>query len=314
MATQVFNAEYLLMNAIRSVGEISVMCGVTAACIIFEEDFESYEQEIFAASTKMTDFFTCDANSIGDGYIKVKKDGEENRYLHSYVFTEVHNTTPIVGAYEFSLDVLDAKGSYSSGVFVRGVKMKAAFYESDGHPHASMSQTGLLIYPRPDELRVNVKTYDESWDENAAYLQNNVQSFALPNGVTYPYNLRVSDSGSDISIFVNDTLVCRIALSSPGKTYEKHESEVGYFGSATVYDDKGGELASYADTLLCSDNALFGWATRSSEMRVDHVRVKVGSVQKTILEIEKIPAQIHAGNVQTAKELVATALYDSWRR
>lgn len=34
MATQVFNAEYLLMNAIRSVGEISVMCGVTAACFI----------------------------------------------------------------------------------------------------------------------------------------------------------------------------------------------------------------------------------------------------------------------------------------
>lgn len=191
--------------------------------------------------------------------------------------------------------------------------MKAAFYESDGHPHASMSQTGLLIYPRPDELRVNVKTYDESWDENAAYLQNNVQSFALPNGVTYPYNLRVSDSGSDISIFVNDTLVCRIVLSSPGKNYEKHESEAGDFGSATVYDDKGGELASYADTLLCSDNALFGWATRSSEMRVDYVRVKVGSVQKTILEIEKIPAQIHAGNVQTAKELVAAAraLYDS---
>ena len=38
--------------------------------LIFEENFEEYEKDVNASSTLMPNFFVCDANSIGDGYIQ----------------------------------------------------------------------------------------------------------------------------------------------------------------------------------------------------------------------------------------------------
>ena len=282
--------------------------------VVVDENFESCKTDAGIPATAMSGFFAYEANGIGDGYIKVQETADGGKHLQSHVFTQVYNETPIVGAYEFSLDVLAVGGSVPQcGVFVRALKTAPAFYEADGHPDTSTCQSGLLLYPRADQLGVNIKTYDSSWTACEAYVQNNTHMFDLPEGATYPYNLRVTDTAEEICIYVNDTLMCRITVSDPGKTYEKHASSAGCYAAATLYDAKGNELGAYTDTLLGSDGAIFGWATRANDMAVDDVCVKLGNLQITLLSIDELPSQITPANLDEAKEAVITAraLYDS---
>ena len=281
--------------------------------LIFEENFEEYQKDVNVSSTLMPDFFVCDANSIGDGYIKVQEAASGNLYLQSHVFTQVYSATPIVGAYEFSLDIHEAQGSVQTGVFVRASKTEAAYYEADGHPDTSTGRAGLFLYTRSNGLGVNVKTYDEK-AESTACLQNNTVVFPLPEGASYPYNLHVKDSGSEIAISINGTLICRVTYADPGKVYSnQHGSEGKFFGTAKLYDAEGNEKGSYTDPLLSSDGSYIGWATRAANMSVDNVTVKVEAAYQTVLAINKLPTKVTEKNMEEAKEIAAEAraLYDA---
>ena len=281
--------------------------------LVFEDNFDSYGKETAIAGTSVKDFFNSEANPVGNSFIRVVQDEGGNWYLKSVVFTEIFNAIPIVGSYAFSLDILGAGGAVSSGVFVRGLDTAPAFYEADSYPDASTTRSGLMLYPRADKLGVNVKTYDPNRTADNAFLKNNTVMFDLPAGVTYPYTLKVTDTSEEIAVYVNDTLICRITLSDPGKTYEKHDSDETCYGSAKLYAADGRELASYTDTLLDCDGALFGWATRASDISVDNVRVWIGKAQQTVQAIGKIPTTVTAANLNKATELAtaARALYDS---
>ena len=281
--------------------------------LIFEESFEEYEADVNVSSTLMPNFFINDANAIGDGYIKVIEAASGNLYLQSHVFTQVYSATPIVGAYEFSLDIHEAQGSVQTGVFVRASKTEAAYYEADGHPDTSTGRAGLFLYTRGNGLGVNVKTYDEK-AESTSCLQNNTVVFPLPEGASYPYNLHVKDTGSEIAISINGTLICRVTYSDPGKVYSnQHGSEGKFFGTAKLYDAEGNEKGSYTDPLLSSDGSYIGWATRAANMSVDNVTVKVEAAYQTLLAINKLPSKVTEKNMEEAKEIAAEAraLYDA---
>ena len=281
--------------------------------LIFEESFEEYEADVNVSSTLMPNFFINDANAIGDGYIKVIEAGNGNLYLQSHVFTQIYSATPIVGAYEFSLDIHEAQGGVQTGVFVRASKTDSAYYEADGHPDNSTGRAGLFLYTRSNGLGVNVKTYDEA-AEKTSCLQNNTVVFPLPEGTAYPYNLCVKDSGSEISILVNGTLICRVTYSDPGKVYSnQHGSEGKFFGTAKLYDAEGNEKGSYTDPLLSSDASYIGWATRNANMSVDNVTVKVEAAYQALLAIGKLPSKVTEKNIESAKEIAeeARALYDA---
>ena len=280
--------------------------------LIFEESFEEYEADVNVSSTLMPNFFINDANAIGDGYIKVIEAGNGNLYLQSHVFTQIYSATPIVGAYEFSLDVLECQGKAQSGIFIRAPKTNAAYYEADGHPDTSTCQAGLFLYAHGSDLGVNVKTYDEK-ASGTAYLQNNTVTFPLPEGASYPYTVRVVDTASEISVFVNGTLICRVTFADPGQVYGSHESEGKFFGSAKLLDAEGKELASYANPLLSSDGSYVGWTTRAANMSVDNVTVKVEAAYQTLLAIGKLPSKVTEKNMEETKEIAAEArtLYDA---
>lgn len=280
--------------------------------LIFEENFEEYEKDVNASSTMMPNFFVCDANSIGDGVISVQETNTGNLYLWSHVFSQVYSATPIAGAYEFSLDIHEAQGQCQTGVFIRAPKTAAAFYEGDGHPETSVCQGGLFIYTYSSSIGVNVKTYDPA-ASGTSYLQNNTVTFNLPQGTAYPYNLRFVDSGSEIAIYVSDTLICRVTYSDPGQVYDHHESEGKFFGSAKLYDAEGNEKGSYTDPLLSSDASYIGWTTRAANMSVDNVTVKVEAAYQALLAIGKLPSKITEKNIESAKEIAeeARALYDA---
>ena len=280
--------------------------------LIFEENFEEYEKDVNASSTMMPNFFVCDANSIGDGVISVQETNTGNLYLWSHVFSQVYSATPIVGAYEFSLDIHEAQGQCQTGVFIRAPKTAAAFYEGDGHPDTSVCQGGLFIYTYAGSIGVNVKTYDPA-ASGTAYLQNNTVTFNLPQGTAYPYNLRFVDSGSEIAIYVSGTLICRVTYSDPGQVYDRHESEGKFFGSAKLYDAEGNEKGSYEKPLMSSDSPYIGWTTRAANMGVDNVTVKAEAAYQALLAINKLPTKVTDKNVEDAKEIAeeARALYDA---
>ena len=280
--------------------------------LIFEENFEEYEKDVNASSTMMPNFFVCDANSIGDGVISVQETNTGNLYLWSHVFSQVYSATPIVGAYEFSLDIHEAQGQCQTGVFIRAPKTAAAFYEGDGHPDTSVCQGGLFIYTYAGSIGVNVKTYDPA-ASGTSYLQNNTVTFNLPQGTAYPYNLRFADSGSEIAIYVNGTLICRVTYADPGQVYDRHESEGKFFGTAKLYDAEGNEKGSYTNPLMSSDASYIGWTTRAANMGVDNVVVKVEAAYQALLAINKLPTKVTDKNVEDAKEIAeeARALYDA---
>ena len=280
--------------------------------LIFEENFEEYQKDVNASSTLMPNFFVCDANSIGDGVISVQETNTGNLYLWSHVFSQVYSSTPIVGAYDFSLDIHEAQGKAQTGVFIRAPKTAAAFYEGDGHPDTSVCQGGLFIYTYSSSIGVNVKTYDPA-ASGTSYLQNNTVTFNLPQGTAYPYNLRFVDSGSEIAIYVNGTLICRVTYANPGQVYDRHESEGKFFGTAKLYDAEGNEKGSYTNPLMSSDASYIGWTTRAANMGVDNVVVKVEAAYRTLLAINKLPTKVTDKNVEDAKELAeeARALYDA---
>ena len=280
--------------------------------LIFEENFEEYQKDVNASSTLMPNFFVCDANSIGDGVISVQEANSGNLYLWSHVFSQVYSATPMVGAYEFSLDIIEAQGKCQTGVFIRAPKTAAAFYEGDGHPETSVCQGGLMIYTYASSIGVNVKTYDPA-ASGTAYLQNNTVNFSLPQGTSYPYNLRFADSGSEIAIYAGDTLICRVTYSDPGNIYDKHESEGKFYGTAKLYDAEGNEKGSYTNPLMSSDGSYIGWTTRAANMAVDNVSVKVEAAYQTVLAINQLPSKVTDKNIADAKELAEAAreLYDS---
>ena len=280
--------------------------------VIFEENFEEYEKDVNVSSTLMPDFFVNDANAIGDGYIKVLEATDGNLYLQSHVFTQIYSATPIVGAYEFSLDIHEAQGKVQTGVFIRASKTEAAYYEADGHPDNSTCRAGLFLYTRGSTLGVNIKTYDET-ASSTAFLQNNTVEFPLPAGTTYPYNVRVTDSGSEMIISVNNALICRITYSDPGQVYKNHESNGKFFGTAKLYDAQGTEKGTYTNPLLSSDASYIGWTTRAANMSVDNITVKAEAAYRTVLAINKLPTKVTEKNMEDAVETAeaARALYDS---
>ena len=307
----------LLIALCLTVGGFA-LCAIAAEgdaglILIFEESFEEYEADVNVSSTLMPNFFVTDANSIGDGCIQVKEATNGNLYLQSHVFTQIYSATPIVGAYDFSLDIHEAQGSVQTGVFIRAPKTAAAYYEADNHPDTSVCQAGLFIYTYANSIGVNVKTYDESADK-LSYLQNNTVSFSLPQGTSYPYNLRVTDTGSgEIAIYANNTLICRVTYADPGQVYSAHQSEGKFYGTAKLFEAEGNEKGAYTNPLMSSDASYIGWTTRAANMTVDNVAVKVEPAYVALLAIGKLPSKITEKNIENAKEIAeeARALYDA---
>ena len=110
--------------------------------LIFEENFEEYQKDVNVSSTLMPNFFISDANSIGDGVINVQEATSGNLYLWSHVFSQVYAATPIVGAYEFSLDIIEAQGKAQTGAFASLLRFSPLL-----RPLASLPSLHLFTLP-----------------------------------------------------------------------------------------------------------------------------------------------------------------------
>ncbi len=246
--------------------------------VLVEEGFDDYDIDWEAQNTLLPSVFTIEANSIGDGYVRVQEHpltGYLN--LKSHVFTQIYNTTPIEGPYVFSLDIVQVQGKYDYGLFLRApIVSGVAYYEKDGYESNSCCRTGVVLYFRQDSLEVNIKAYDTKL-QDTNMIAHNIYSFPYPEGVEFKsleksVNFKVVDTGSVMQLYIEDTLMCRIELSDPGdRGYARVNVTEPCYKLAKIFDAEGTELGTVERPLIQAKGSTVGWATRVSDMIVDTV-------------------------------------------
>ncbi len=249
--------------------------------VIVDECFDDYDVNYDAKSTTLASAFVIEANSIGSGYVSVQENsGTGNLHLKSHVFTQVYSTANLENGYTFSLDVFQVQGNQRCTIFLRAPKSDdSAYYETDGRDEGNAcGKAGILLYCRNDRLEVNIKNYDIP-SSDYEMIGENIFSFPLPEGVTMSNgtdytNIKVVDTQTEMSIFVADQLICRIALSEPStKGYARILVDDPCFRMAKIYDAEGTEVGSVKNPTVQCGNPTVGWATRVADMIVDNVRL-----------------------------------------
>ncbi len=244
---------------------------------IVDECFDDYDDKYDAKSTMLFPTFLIDANSIGEGYVEVQENPDTgNLHLKSHVFTQVYTAEPIQGGYTFSMDVFQTQGNRNCAIFLRApVCGENAFYEKDGSEDGNAAcRTGVVINSHHTSIDVNIKSYSAKAGATS-FLVQNIFTFDLPEGVILGggeyTNFKVVDTGTEMSIYVADNLICRIAFSQPGGGYTRAQVTDKCFHKAVLYDAAGTEIASIDNPLVQSEGATVGWATRVADMIVDDV-------------------------------------------
>ncbi len=244
---------------------------------VVEESFDDYDDNFDAKSTALFPTFMIDANSIGEGYVKVLENPDTgNLHLKSHVFTQVYTAEPVKGAYTFSMDVFQTQGNRECAIFLRAPLCgENAFYEADGSEDGQAAcRTGVVINSHHTSIGVNIKSFSAK-AADTKYLVQNIFSFDLPDGVVLGQNeytnFKVEDTGTEMSIFVADTFICRIVFSEPDGAYRRAEVTEKCFHKAVLYDAAGTEMATIENPLVQSEGSTLGWATRVADMIVDNV-------------------------------------------
>ncbi len=245
---------------------------------IVDECFDDYDVDYDGQSTTLFPTFVLEANSIGEGYIKVIENEENgNLHLKSHVFTQIYNAEPIKGAYTFSMDVFQTQGNRNCAIFLRAPMCgENAFYEKDGSEDGNAAcRTGVVVNCHDTSIDVNIKSYSAKAGATSFIVQN-IFTFQLPEGVRIGKgqytNFKVVDTGTEMSIYVADGLVCRIVFSEPGTSgYTRAEVTEPCFRNAVLYDAAGTEMATVDSPLVQCEGATVGWATRVADMIVDDV-------------------------------------------
>lgn len=268
--------------------------------VVLNENFDDYDADADVKVSRLPEYFTADAISIGDGHIKIQENTETgNLHLMSHVFTQTYLTKGLRDGYVFSIDVFSVQGDKQCTLFLRAPTTGAAYYEADGHEGNSCCQSGINFYFRNNALEMNVQSYDAAEPGSIKY---NLFSLKLPEGVHFNNGeayttLTVVDDNETIQIYVEGTHLATLVME---------EGKRGQFGSLkindpcfkkiTVKDASGEELGVVENTLVSSKESVVGWATRVANMVVDNVVLALPSASVPTEAPTEAPTEPVTGN------------------
>ena len=125
-----FRIPALLLILALCLSAIALIVGAEEAeemVVVVDESFDDYDVDVNGAATKLNDYFSMEANAIGDGYIKVCEDDQGNLFLQSHVFTQTVLRKALTSPYIFSLTSSEMQGGHQAGVFLRAPSNKEAY-------------------------------------------------------------------------------------------------------------------------------------------------------------------------------------------
>ncbi|MBO4869182.1 MAG: hypothetical protein J5585_05680 [Clostridia bacterium] len=259
-----------------------------------KEDFESgYPGDDPAQLDGLYGFFewnnatsssACDLVSDG-GSVALKISGYSELYTIDY----------IPGEYVFSLKIKPMKDNGMINIFVRGdmpgglVKVNPknagidqAFYyfewdwyaENGGSGGSSVGGSGVVVSLTESGISVRIKRYAKD-SLTVTSKQFRIATDEAPDLNAYN-DLKITDTGKRIDIYLNGALAAYVQLSDDSVTYDTDGTGIAYYRSATVFDGKGEELGTVENTRLHYNGSQLAVAGRNETFYVDDLFIAYG--------------------------------------
>lgn len=247
----------------------------------FEDSFDDYEPGLDATGTEFAKFFNIGVPQVGDSFMNIEaNDDSTNLYLRLSVFTEFVIKTPLKTAYTYSVKLLYTEGDYRTGIFYRAPFNGTGLYEQanqSGDDSIITGQTGVSAGIAQGKFYVDVRTYDRSAE---IAVKHNYFEFDLPEGSELGdlsseggITIKAVDDFETMKFYVDDTLMCTLEMSDPGKKYVAFNITDICFAKIEVKDASGQSLGVLTNTLVEANQSRIGIGTRVANMRVDNIYV-----------------------------------------
>ena len=266
-------------------GEINITVKPAVVDVLY--DLAEVSPGVYVADTPIADQFQlATGTSSCSGQILKRDDGV--KYVRLKGYTDLRTYNDVEGAYEVSAD-MHMVDYGNSAIYVRGempgayapenpknfnVKQVFNYFEWDWYAEnggrtfggSSTAGSGIGIYPDAKAITVRIKRFAADGLGVAS------ASYTFPYGGKFQpdesgwFKLRVEDDGSAVSIYFNDTLMCRVKLETPGVIYESDGTGQEYYGKAILCDADGKEVLTVENTRVNSSGSQIAFTTRSQTM------------------------------------------------
>ncbi len=184
--------------------------------------------------------------------------------------------------YKFSMDMLGTDLNQNLGLFVRSSREKFLsnsagaphqdYFEADGD--GGIGSTGIYLKPLNGSniVRIAVKAYDASKTKKITQKFVDIDISSLMGSdtlLTAITNFRFEDNGYVIKVFVKDTLIATIELSTETITYPEFKTIKNKFSidkyvkTVTIKSAAGDTLLTVGDTLVSADYSIIGVGARN---------------------------------------------------
>ncbi|MBP5207298.1 MAG: hypothetical protein J6330_02445 [Clostridia bacterium] len=259
-----------------------------------KEDFESgYPGGDPAQLDGLYGFFEWN-NATGSSACDLVSDGGSVA-LKISGYSELYTIDYIPGEYVFSLKIKPMKDNGMINVFVRGdmpgglVKVNPknagvnqAFYyfewdwyaENGGSGSSSVGGSGVVVSLTESGISVRIKRYAKD-SLTVTSKQFRIATEEAPDLNAYN-DLKITDTGKRIDIYLNGALAAYVQLSDDSVTYDTDGTGIEYYKSATVFDGKGGELGTVENTRLHYKGSQLAVAGRNETFYVDDLFIAYG--------------------------------------
>ena len=219
-------------------------------------------------------------------------------------FSDFRTMGYIEGEYVFSVDVYtpEADPGRRCNIFVRGEVPGALsklnppnansmnvfnYYEWDWYNEnggadgkSEIGGTGVFVNLGDLDIKLVVKKYAE----DGLTVASDVALLDYPESMAdedmpleKPVNVKYTDDGKEIKVYINNNLLARIALSEDSVSYDSDETGNLYYKSAVAYDANGSELFTTENTRIRYENSQIAMATRAGTMYVDNISFTIGT-------------------------------------
>ena len=266
-----------------------------SALNIIEEDFDlAGAGEDLASLDNVYGYF--DWNNATNESACDLADDNGSTVLKLSGYSEFFTIDYIPAEYVFSVDIKPVKENGMVNVFVRGdmpgalVKLNPknagtmqvfAYYEWDWYAEnggsnglSSVGGSGISVSLTKSGFNLNVKKYAED------SLTITSDKFRMKTDEAIDLdaynNVKITDTGKEIRIYINGDLGAYITLSDDSVVYESDGTNIEYYKSASVYSADGTKAGDVENTRLHYKGSQIAIACRNETFYADNIKIACG--------------------------------------
>ena len=260
-----------------------------------EEDFEGVSAGEDPNNLEVLYGFFEMNNGTPDSICDIMEENGNN-VLRMTGYSELYSIDYLPAEYVFSLDIKPTNDSGSINIFVRGdmpgalvkvnpknagINQAFTYFEWDWYAEnggrkgsSSVGGSGVAIFLTKKGFTVRVKKYVD----DSLTITSQQFNIKLDDGLDLERynNVKVTDTGKEIRIYINGELGAYIVLSDDAVKYETDGTNIEYYRTATVFDASGSELGTVENTRLHYNGSQVAVAGRYEKLFIDNLKIAYG--------------------------------------